>query len=431
MRGEDGPDVYPVAASGYPETPPSSMRESMSALAAFPYVYACAEARADDLALLPITVERQTGGGWEKVNNDPLTALLARPTRTDRIGSVEMRRQIYIDFALSNNAYLWLDSERSPRVVRRVHPEEVRVELDQVGLPVRYDIGTDRREVYSVDRMIHIAGATWGNRPGESAYGLSPVQVLKRGLETELAIMDGMRRQSKLSRPDGVLSPPDGVEWTPSQAKKLGTELRQWQTGKGGMLLNPWGARVDLIGHSPREMEYAAGLDRITAQVLAVMGVPPTRVGLQSANYATAQQEAIRNWEKRQGEAALIDEAFTRLLRRFPGYEDARAFHDFGGVDALQYARTQKLDRVSLHIANGMPAADAYRVEGMDTAASAMEKAPSQQPAEPVPQTDEGARHLRAALEALEAIEDGRAMPEDVADVRATIRAALSPRRAS
>ena len=42
---------------------------------------------------------------------------------------------------------------------------------------------------------------------------------------------------------------------------------------------------------------------------------------------------------------------------------------DFSRVEALQGARTERLDRVSKHISHGMTAADAYRMEGFDEAA--------------------------------------------------------------
>ena len=46
-----------------------------------------------------------------------------------------------------------------------------------------------------------------------------------------------------------------------------------------------------------------------------------------------------------------------------------RVHFDFSAVEALQTERTERLNRVSQHIINGLAPSDAYRAEGFDTIA--------------------------------------------------------------
>lgn len=434
VRGDEGPDAYPAAATGFPQAPEYDLRQTMSAMRSFALVFACVESITDDLASLPLIVERPTIKGWEADPDAPVLRLLENPVPTGRLGGLEMRRQIYSDYALARLTWLWVDQERNPRAVRRVHPKLCQPYVDAMGLPLGYEVGSAVTEHVTEDRIIQVSGVTWGDQPNEAIYPVSPIQVLTPLLNANLDIVAGLRRSSKLSRPDGVMSPPDGSTWTPEQAKRIGSALRDWLQGKGGVLMNPWGAKIDLMGFSPREMEFVKGLEHIDARVMSAFGVPPTRVGSQAANYATAQQEAIRNWEKRQGEAAVIDEALTRLSRKFDGYERSRVRHDFSGVDALQAARTEKLLRVQVHIANGLSPEDAYKIEGLHQAAEAAGRIVP--PAGAQPSKDDrktavsAALHLRASLQLLERHADGLG-EEQVADLRATLEEAARLRVAS
>jgi phage portal protein BeeE len=244
--------------------------------------------------------------------------------------------------------------------------------------------------------------------------------------------MRGMERGAKLTRPDAVLSPPEGQTWTVDQHKRITNWVREWLTSKGGMLVLPDQSKLTALGFAPKDMEYIQALARVTSATLAVFRVPPTKVGIQAANYATAQIEDLAYWQARQADAVMLQDALTDIARRFPGFEAAEVRLDFSGVDALQAARGARLSRVGQHILNGMDPADAYEVEGMDEEAAKMRAAPVPAPvAAPPAEPDRAARHRRAAIEAISAVgEDG--LSRDVAaDVLVTLRRAAALRVAS
>lgn len=423
-----------LATSGYPTPPEFDMRISMSALRSFPWVWACVQAIGDDLGSLPLIVERPTPRGMESVPDAPVLALLDKPSPTGKMRGHTLRRQVYADLTLSRNVALWTDAPVAPMVLQRVHPDSFQVVTDRFGLPTAYVMGTALQYTVPRDQVIHIRGPCWDSDASGLAYGTSPVEVLSRLLNTELAVMDSMRRQSKLARPDGVMSPGrEGETWGKEQVQKLKEGLTAWQKSEGGILVNPWNAKFDIYGTTPKDMEYTAALVRITAATLAVFGVTPTRVGIQSANYATAQMESLIHWQARQGDAATIDDGLTALARMWPGYEDVVVRHDFSRVPALQESRSSGLARVSMHVLNGMDPSKAYEAEGFDWEAEAMRTATGQ----PAAANDETARHARSARYMKAAYEyitgpGALGMSEDqVAQLRATLDRAMALRAAA
>lgn len=433
QRGDEGPDAYAgMVGTGYPVAPEVNLAEAMRTVARFPWVWACVEAITSDLAGLPLYVERPMPDGKTKAVDHPeFFALLSKPVPSGRASSIQQRRQWIADYILTRVAYWWLDQPQSPAVLRRIHPDHVEGSVDAMGLPTMWHVGSSVVERVPVERIIQARGISWSPDTDATLYATTPIQAIASLLATEQAVMDGMRRSSKLLRPDAVLTPPEGVDWKPEQANKIGQWLREWMTSKGGTLVLPWHAELKTLGHSPKDMDFIAGLDRITKATLAVFRVPPSRVMEGSANFATAQQEAILYWEARIAEAAVLDDAMSQLARRWPGFNGVVVRTDFSGVSALQAGKEAQLRRVGMHILNGMSAADAYEVEGLVYEAGKMGAAPAvQQPAEEparaaldlsVARAD---RHLRAALERLDAAPAEGLSPDDARAIATTIRAA-------
>lgn len=435
VRGEDGIEQYQgMAVTGYPTAPEVDPAAIMRTVSRYPWVYACVQAITDDLCSLPLYVERpapkgaKSKGGMVPVDHPAFFALLARPTPSDRQPGVQLLRQWVADYVTTHMAYLWLDQPRSPAILRRLHPDHVEGIADTMGLPTAWQVGDAVVERVPPDRLIQAKGISWSPHVEGELYATSPIQAIADILATERATMESMRRAARMSRPDSLLTPPDGTEWTPEQAKRIVTWVREWRLSEGGTLALPYGAKLSSSGHSPRDMEYIAALERATKATLAVFRVPPSRVIEGSANFATAQQEAILYWEARQAESVVLDDALTRLARRWPGFEDVTVRRDFSGVDALQAGKESRLRRVSVHIMNGMDPVRAYEVEGLDYEAGAMAQST---PATPTadPATTAADRHLRAALERLDTAPDDGLSQEQARALALTLRAATAARR--
>ena len=117
---------------------------------------------------------------------------------------------------------------------------------------------------------------------------------------------------------------------------------------------------------SPRDVEYEKARIMARQSISAVAGVPPSILGLPSANYATARQQAINYWDVQEKRGRRFEFLFTKIAKRFN--EDYKIEFDYSGIDALQDRRTAQLLRIQNHIMNGMNPLDAYTYEGLASA---------------------------------------------------------------
>ncbi len=93
------------AKPGYPAI------NSMSAMAAFPWVRACVEAISSDLTKVPVRVLRGRGRDAEPVEDHPILDLLDRPS--SRVPGILLRRQLIVDLVLTGDAYLLIAGKAS------------------------------------------------------------------------------------------------------------------------------------------------------------------------------------------------------------------------------------------------------------------------------------------------------------------------------
>lgn len=422
------PAMTAVAGTNYPQPPPYDVQATYSALARFPWVWAAGQAIQVDLGGLPLQVLRGRGGKVEVLDEHPVLDLLARPVASGRLAGITLKSQTILDYAVGRNAFWLLDDARRPQSVIRVHPESAKVIPDAAYLPIGYEIGRDVTFKVPHDRVIHMRGPSWLDGP-QQVYGTSPIQVLELLLNVEYDAYQRARQSAKRGRPDGMLTPGEGQEWTPEQVKMIQGGLDQWTASRNGTLVIPWkGAKLSTLAQTARDMEFLGMIDRGTSAQLAVMGVTPARVGIQSANYATARNESLIHWQNRQGEAPFIEAGMSALAERL-GQPGDRVVFDFSGVPALQEARGEALARVSTHIMNGMDPVDAYREEGLDSAADRIEWAMQQAQKEPVKPaesaTTKAARmQLQAAVSHLRLVSSDGIPADDVPELIRTLEAA-------
>jgi hypothetical protein len=156
-------------------------------------------------------------------------------------------------------------------------------------------------------------------------------------------------------------------EWTDEQTKKVKAllELMLSHKNSGGALT--FGHRVDAkpLGFSAVDMQFIEGRKLVAERIGAVARVPPSKLGLRGANFATARAEDVNFWEARVEEAALFDEEDSRLAERL-GKPGDRVVTDFSGIDALQHNRSARQARVRLWVDLGVPLGEALAAEGFD-----------------------------------------------------------------
>lgn len=354
-------------AVGHPADRGYSAIDSLSTVAAFPFVHAAMNAVATDLSQLPLKVSVGSGANAEPVDDHPVLALLGRPS--SRVSEPLLRRQLVTDIVLTGDGFLLVAGANEPEILLRLHPHRMKIVPLQDGQPSHYEYsGAGHAKRYEWDEILHFRQTSWEDDP-KGLYGNGAIRALAADLTTDKLAADLAASSAKTGRPTTVFSPSEPDDrWSSEQIRILRTAYERQMKGTGGALFLGGSAKMESLSWSPRDMEYGAVRSNVISAILAVFDCPPTRVGLPSANYATSKEQAKRYYEGLQGRAGLIDGELTRLARMFPGWEDTdvRVYHDFSGVDALSESRESRVGRVLTWTAMGMPLDDAAAYEGFD-----------------------------------------------------------------
>ena len=339
---------------------------AMSAFAAFPWVYVCVAAIASDLSGLPLIAVKGTGADAASLDSHPVLELLSNPS--SRVSPDLFRRQMITDYVLTGDAYALIAGDKEPQALLRLAPQRVRVVPWTDGQPgsYEYDSSQGGRSKYEYSEIMHMRSASWEDDPS-SLYGTGAIRPLDADLRTERAAVNSAANTATIGRPSGIISPnEDGDRWSSEQITRMRTAYEKQLGGKSGVLFLGGAANFQQLAWSPRDLEFVEQRRMTRESVLAVFSVPPTRVGLPSANYATAREQARMYWTALMAKASMIDAELTRLARMFPNSEDVRVVHDFAAVEALQESRTERVDRVRKWWDMGIDLQQAGALEGFE-----------------------------------------------------------------
>lgn len=336
---------------------------AMSAFAAFPWVYAAVNIVSGNMSGLPLYVSR----GDERIDDHPVIDILARPN--SRTSGVLFRRQLWADWCLTGNAYV-LVLRGNPVSLIRLHPSRVAVITDNNGLPKAFEYNQKGSTVrYSWEDVLHIRGTSWEDDP-KNAFGQGWIRALNSELEADLLARDMASKVAKKGRPDMIVSPNDDsrMQWTPEQSRKIKAKLDDMlEKTSGGALVLGSTAKVELLSFTPRDMEFAELRTWVRDSIGAVAGIPPIMWGQDTANFATAREQARVFWEQRRLEATLFEAEFSRLAEMV-GRPGDQVRYDYSSISAFQIDRTERLQRVQMHWTLGMSLEDAYAYEGFEDA---------------------------------------------------------------
>lgn len=358
---------------------PTDPFDLMSALGSFAWVYTATNICSRDLAGLPRMVIRGEGADAEPVEDHPFLRLMRQPRM--RVNGVKYARQRWADWYLSGNAYDLVLRQGSAVSLQRLHPARVEVVTERNGDPRAFQY--DARGAflnYAWDDVIWMGGISWRDDPSGS-YGQGAIMALMSELNAEHAVIEASKASAKRGQPSFVVSPSDAnVRWTQEQVEKITETInRALSRAQSGALVVGGASDVTPLGWSPRDMEYISLRTWVRDTVLAVYGIPQSKAGVPSANYATARQEDVSYWEARMADAELRDAADSRLAQLLSGNPDDRVRTDFSGVQALQYNRTERQDRARQWWVMGLSLDEALSAEGFDDVAAPEEQATSQQ----------------------------------------------------
>lgn len=390
------PNPQPGAAGAPGVSADYSPLTSLSAMAAFPAVFACASAVAEDLSGLPFHVGRKGPDG--RLVPDPLhpvRQLLEQPSPWE--SGVRFRAQRVIDLRLARNAW-WVRQEQAGSTrLRRLHPEHVRVIEDSDGDPIGVEYGGRK---FPMSMVYRVSGPSWTDGPSW-VHGESAIRPLNDDLETVRASKRMTRNASKRGRPslfisgshDMLLSEEaiDGIKGKYNKAMANGDEV--FFAGAG--------LEAKPTSWSPKDLEFLEVHKQALSSVQMVLGVPAVRLGLPDANYGTAKAQYRQYWDSLRALQVQIDAEDTRLVRDATGDLSLYVWSDFSRVEALQDSYTDRLTRAGILVQQfGAAPADALRYEGFTDAphGSAPANAPEARPRPIEPDEQGEKRSLEAAV---------------------------------
>jgi phage portal protein BeeE len=346
------------AATSYTRSEFSS-EAAMSALAGYPWARVGVLSVASDLAGLTL-VAKQDGkqieaGHW-------MIALLRRPD----VGwsGVRWRRQLVADLKSTGDFFARIYAVNGrPYRLKRLHPEKVVAVSDADGdlLGWQFD---GKAEIIPTSEMLHIADVTWRAEASSQHLGESPVRCLS--ISTRAAL--DARRQAgiaaKRGRVEMMLSFPVTAAVGVAALDKVRQSYKENVENGDGVFITSGGVVATPLSLTPRDTEWQALDLRTRDEWLAVMGVPPVRAQLPSANYGAAKQEMRQYWESSCKALAQLIDAEISYLADPTG--SVQICHSFEGIEALQTSYTERLTRVGMWVELGATPYEAAKAEGFD-----------------------------------------------------------------
>lgn len=332
--------------------PPYDPTNALGAAKVFSWIYAAAHRRGLSLARLPQRVYRVRGGRRELLNDHWFHRLLSRPNTLYR--RTAFLRDLEVDYCLGGNVIVPVLGPASPRgtitpiSLLRWHPARVSVRSSRQG-PTGYalDVG-DNEIIYPAGRVLHLRGVTVDDDPAGQYWGVGAIQPLHHELEAEHQAVLRARESLKRGRPDGVIHPKGGRQWTREQREAVSARYEALTRAQGGWIVAPEEVGLQNFSWSPRDLESPAIRQGIREGVLAVMRTPPVTMGLETANFATAREQDSQYWASIEEDAILFDEClWTPLVAELAGEADLVVETDCSGVRALQQWRSDAIQQAT------------------------------------------------------------------------------------
>ncbi len=351
--------------SPHGERAPYDPSKALSSYGLHSWTHAAVSRQAQDLAALPLKLMTGKGADAQQIDAHPFLELMEFPSTT--MDYYLFAEQILIDLRLTGNAFLLLlGASAIPSSIVRLHPGLVEITSDESGITgYAYDTGAGQKVVYPVDRVIHMRNASYKSGP-QSMYGTGIVEVLAQDIDADLNAQRLASQASKRGHPSILISPTDPADIWDANRRKAVLDQYQGLAKSGGAMAMSGQASITSLKLSPKDMEFKTSREMARQAVGAVAGTPTTILTLESANYATARQASISYYQNLQKIGRRLELALTKIARLFDRSLYVKL--DYSGVDALQSLRTEKINRVNLHVLNGMSPMDAYHYEGLSDA---------------------------------------------------------------
>lgn len=315
-------------------------RTAMSASAAFAWVRAAVRVRCDDVGGLPLRARRVGSDDFEQ--RDPFLDLLKRPS--PGVTQTVFIRQLEADLSLTGTAYIWLLRAPEGLELHRLHPSHMSANITG-GRLVSWNYGT--QELSRLDVYV-VRDISWSDDLS-AIFGASAIQTLHDALTAVQAARRHAAKTADRGRPDVVISV-DSQGGT-NAPKEVGEGYEANAKANRRAYVVNRGITVTPVTWTPRDLEMAELDTRVRDETLAVLRVPPSKVGIQAANYAAQKSEVSEYWQGLVvSDLRLFADAFTQIAHDVGSDMSVEIVFDTSGIPALQTSYDQRQARAGFWV---------------------------------------------------------------------------------
>lgn len=247
-------------------------------------------------------------------------------------------------------------------------PDLVRIKPDEMGLPMAYQVGKQGLLGIGSQKDYHYSRVMdWKTfDPLQPLFGLAPLKVAGKDVDTQNALMDFFYRLLKRQgRPEGVVLVQGALtdEQYARQKEQVNSVFNDARTPNGWKLFEGTNVDVKEFSHKPVDMALTQQELAKVTKICSVFKVPPEVIGVAEAKTYSNFQEARK---------AFYVEC---VLPRMDSYRDKRnqflspyynegkdhLVYDVDGIEALQQDRMKVREMDQKDEQEGRTTANEYR----------------------------------------------------------------------
>jgi len=255
-------------------------------------------------------------------------------------------RRIYRDLLIFGDAYLYIvpDRKRRPARVKRLAPWSIHIKPKPNGDP-EYFVQSDpfNPSGESVKFFEHEIIHFKIDNPGDDVYGLSPLEALKNTVATDLFAMTFNKNFFKNGASTGTIIVIE--EATEEDIERNRRWIQESYVGTDNAhkpILIAGKVRVERGIATHSDMSFLEGRERIKQEILAVIDVPPAKIGdMETANRSNSkeQDKSFRSESVSPLQRIFESKFNDHFIRGILGLKDTVFKHSEADVrDALELA---------------------------------------------------------------------------------------------
>jgi HK97 family phage portal protein len=315
-----------------------------------PWVRSCVQVIAYSCANVELTLVDLTApdDNREPIDKSPFLDLIARPNPFQT--GFQLLELLWTDLELTGNAYMSLeamDGAGRPAELYRLAPDKMTVVPNAKSKVESYKYTVNSRSVeYQPEEMLHFKYPN----PLDELYGMGVIEAGEARFDSEMAMAEHERQFWRNgAKITGILQTDQPVD--DSTFNRLRDRITGFFRGSGySTLMLEAGLKYQSVSDGPAKLGMLDMAHASRDMILAMFGVPPTKVGiLENANYKAQNSDEFFYGETISPKLTRMEQDLVPLCQRFhPGTNLVPQFERRDFIDDLPVATVSDLMSKSL-----------------------------------------------------------------------------------